>query len=410
MCLARSAHGLAPNHPIFQGPFPVDVLFEDAPTPANYRAFPEGAELPGTLPVWHVDTTDYRSDKTLQPGTVATGYGFADSPDAEVIAGGLNSKGPTAVALGRHASLLLWGFAAEPSRMTPSGQHAFLNSICYIQKFDHAPRLVQRKASGREWSLMRAAKDPAALAQAQADLEYVRGEADGRTLSVDADCKALGIGNRSTALLEHCVAAWERGEDVERTQRVLRRYTDQEFTTAAAWRAWLKASQTNLFFSDRGGYRFFVRPADVRTQLAAQTPLVTDTDPVALSLSVLEAEAKPGDVVTLAVRVTHAPGWHSYASVPSDSPYQTTHLELALPPGFRTVGHWSLPATEPLAEDPRAQTFTGDAVFLQRVRVAATPSTDAVTLRVTVSYMVCDMQRCLPPDELELQATLRVRN
>lgn len=410
MCLARSAHGLAPNHPIFQGPFPVDLEFEDAATPPNYRAFPEGKDLPATLPVWHVDTTDYRSDKTLQPGTVAPGYGFTDSPDAEVIAGGINSKGPTAVALGRQASLLLWGFAAEPSRMTPSGRHAFLNSICYIQKFDHAPRLVRRKASGREWSLMRAAKDPATLAQAWADLEYVRGEGDGRTLSVDADCKALGIGNRDVALLEHCVAAWERGDDLERAQRLLRRYTDQAFATAAAWRTWLTTNAANLYFSDIGGYRFFVRPPDVRSQRAAPAPLVTDANPVALSLSVLEAEAKPGDVVTLAVRVTHAPGWHSYASVPSDSPYQTTHLELALPPGFRAVGHWSLPDTEPLAEDPRAQTFTGDAVFLQRVRVAATPTTEAVTLRVTVSYMVCDMQRCLPPDELELQATLLVRN
>lgn len=410
MCLARSAHGLAPNHPIFQGPFPVDVQFEAAPTPANYRAFPEGADLPATLPVWHVDTTDYRSDKTLQPGTVAQGYGFADSPDAEVIAGGINSKGPTAVALGRHASLLLWGFAAEPSRMTPSGQRAFLNSICYIQKFDHAPRLVQRKASGREWSVMRAAKDPAALAQARADLEYVRGEADGRTLSVDADCKALGIGNRSIALLEHCVAAWEKGEDVERAQRLLRRYTDQEFPTAAGWRAWLEANQADLFFSDRGGYRFFVRPQDVRSRLAAQAPVVDDGSPVALSMSVLEAEAKAGEVITLAVRVTHAPGWHSYASVPSDSAYQTTHLQLALPPGFRTVGHWALPATEPLAEDPRAQTFTGDAVFLQRVRVAATASAEPVILRATVSYMVCDLQRCMPPDEVVLQATVRVRD
>lgn len=395
---------MVPKHAIFQGPFPVDIHLEEAPTPTNYRSFPDGQDLPATLPVWHVDTTDYRTDKALQPGTVANNYGFADSPDAEVISGGINSKGPGAVAIGRHASFLLWGFAAEPSRMTPSGQHAFLNSICYVQQFDHEPMLVQRKASGREWSLMRAMKDPAAFAQAKTDLEYVRGE--GRNQSVDADCKALGLGNRSVALLEHCIGAWERGEDVERSQRLLRRYTDGDFATAAAWRTWLSANQPNLFFSDVGGYRFFVRPASLRSRVLQQTPAATDDErPVALALTVLDAEPKPGSVITLAVRITHAPGWHTYAAVPGDSPYRLTTLHLDLPTGWTTVGRWSLPTTTPLAEDPRVQTVAGDAVFLQRVRVAATAAAEPVTLRATVGYMVCDVQRCLPPAEVELQAT-----
>src|SRR5688500_11692244 len=104
MCLARSAHGLVPNHPLFRGPFPVDLQFEQEPTPKNYRSFADGVALPASLPVWRVETKDYTNDKRLQPGTVAAGYGFADSPDAEVIANGINSKGPAAVALGRHAS------------------------------------------------------------------------------------------------------------------------------------------------------------------------------------------------------------------------------------------------------------------------------------------------------------------
>ncbi len=399
---------MVPKHPIFQGPFPVDMQLEEEPTPTNYRMFPDGKDLPAKLPVWRVDTVDYSSDKTLQPGTVANDYGFADSPDAEVISGGINHKGPGAVAMGRHAAFLLWGFAAEPSRMTPSGQHAFLNSICYVQQFDHEPMLVQRKASGREWSLMRAMQGPAAaFAEAKADLEYVRGE--GRNQSVDADCKALGLSNRSVAMLEHCIGAWERGEDVERSQRLLRRYTDGDFATAGAWRAWLSASQPNLFFSDIGGYRFFVRPASLRDRVLQQAPAATDDEqPVALALTVVDAEPKAGSVITLAVRITHAPGWHTYASVPGDSPYRPSTLRLELPDGWTTVGRWSLPNTTPLAEDSRVQTVAGDAVFLQRVRVAASAATEPVILRATVGYMVCDVQHCLPPAEVALQATIRV--
>lgn len=408
MCLARSAHGLVPNHSIFQGPFPVTLEYEPRPTPDNYRHFPDGVDLPPTLSVWNVDTADYTTDKSLQPGTVASGYGFADSPDAEVIANGINSKGPGAVALGRQASFFLWGFACEPSRMTAAGRQAFLNSICYIQRFDHAPLLVQRKASGREWSLQRVLKDPAALGQAKADLEFVR--ADGRKHVVDDDCRALGIGNRDPRLLEHCIAAFERGEDVERSQRLLRRYTDQQFATAPLWRAWLTAHREALFFSDVGGYRFFVRPRD-EGQLAVQAPApsTSDEQPVAVSMPVLAAAARPGDVLTIAVRVTHAAGWHSYAAVPDGSPYRTTTLQLDLPAGWVPVGRWSVPATVPLSEEPRVQTVEGDAVFLQRVRVAANAAAGQATLQVRVGYLACDAQHCLPPAEATAQCSIDVK-
>lgn len=43
-------------------------------------------------------------------GMVADGHGFEDSPDCERVGGGINSKGPMAVAMGRQANLLQWGF------------------------------------------------------------------------------------------------------------------------------------------------------------------------------------------------------------------------------------------------------------------------------------------------------------
>jgi hypothetical protein len=49
------------------------------------------------MKVWKVQN---KSFPEIDPGLVFDPYGFGDSPDAEAISSGLNSKGPDAVALG----------------------------------------------------------------------------------------------------------------------------------------------------------------------------------------------------------------------------------------------------------------------------------------------------------------------
>ena len=44
-------------------------------------------------------------------------------------------------------------------------------------------------------------------------------------------------------------------------------YTNETFETAAEWRKWLDQNRSQLFFSDVGGYKFFVGP---QTQLTAE--------------------------------------------------------------------------------------------------------------------------------------------
>jgi hypothetical protein len=78
------------------------------------------------------------------------GDGFTDSPDSEVMASGINSKSPTAVALGRQGPFFLWGFSAGPKDMTESGRRVFLNSIVYTAKFDRAPVLVRVTRDSRD--------------------------------------------------------------------------------------------------------------------------------------------------------------------------------------------------------------------------------------------------------------------
>lgn len=66
MCLERSAHGVAPQHPIFDGPFPLTLSYDEAPTPESYRRYVDGVDLPETLPVVHIDTEDYSTSSLIR--------------------------------------------------------------------------------------------------------------------------------------------------------------------------------------------------------------------------------------------------------------------------------------------------------------------------------------------------------
>jgi hypothetical protein len=233
-----------------------------------------------------------RSFPEIDPGLVSDPYGFADSPDAEVISGGLNSKGPEAVAVGRHGNFFLWGFSAQPSDMTPEARKCFLNSICYIKKYDGQKPLVAKTSSGRRWALVyagylkiitdenfisrlfpeelrkRFGKDPEKYMQYyQENMEYLH-MPNGRIV-VDEDVKGLGLSNRKVELLERCIGMLEKGEQRELAMRILKRYTRESFADAKEWRAWLEKNREQLFFTDTGGYKFLINPVATARPVAA---------------------------------------------------------------------------------------------------------------------------------------------
>jgi hypothetical protein len=274
------AHGVVPTHAIFHKPYPVEIKYEEMPTPANYRHWPGGETLGKTMKVWKVQSKKFPD---IDPGLVSDPYGFSDSPDAEVISSGENSKGPDAVALGRHGNFFLWGFAAQPSDMTPEARKCFVNVVHYIRQFDGRKPLVRKTSSGREWALVyagylkqisdeqflkqlfpedlrkRFGKDPEKyVAYYKENLEYLHRA--GNHFVVDEDVKHLGLSNRKVELLERCVALLEAGKEAALAQRILERYTSEKFAEAGQWRTWLDKNRSRLFFTDVGGYRFVVAP------------------------------------------------------------------------------------------------------------------------------------------------------
>lgn len=269
------------GHPIFHAPLAAVIELVKRDTPANYRSWPGGKDLPERLDCWVVQTGVQPQD--LDFGLLATPQGFEDSPDAEKICSGLNSKGFDSVAIGRHANLLLWGFAGDPTQMTESARRAFINAVAYISRFDGDRPLAPSASLAREQLLLwfgfysgakvvpghikdLFAKELWALAAGdwsrletivRADLEYVR--FDGATCVLDEDAKALGKSTRRLELLDAVAAALATNPGDPGARRLLARYLpEQKDVDASSLSGWIARHRERLFFSDVGGYRWFV--------------------------------------------------------------------------------------------------------------------------------------------------------
>jgi hypothetical protein len=139
LCLENFAHDVVQSHPIFHEPLAVDLQFTEQEKPLDYFLYPGTEKLGESLRAWKVQEKNFPE---IDPGLVSSRESFTETPDAEVISGGFNGKGPTSVAIGRHGNYLQWGFSADPTDMTASARAAFVNAICYIYRFDgktHGP-------------------------------------------------------------------------------------------------------------------------------------------------------------------------------------------------------------------------------------------------------------------------------
>ena len=146
LCLEADAHHWVKDHPIFQGPFRVDIRPEMKPTPAGAFEYAKmyGYTLPAETEMWAVQTKSYQTDPSYRIGMVSRPSGFLDSPEAEIISSGTCAKSIDAVAIGRHGNFFHWGFSASPDYLTEAGKAALANAIVYISKFD-GQHIIARK-------------------------------------------------------------------------------------------------------------------------------------------------------------------------------------------------------------------------------------------------------------------------
>lgn len=113
---------------------------------------------------------------------------------------------------------------------------------------------------------------------------------------------------------------------------------------------------------------------------------------------------EPGGTLTLAVRQTIEPGWHTYWINPGDSGEPTT-VEWSLPEGFE-AGPLQWPAPHAIPTGPLTNFgYEGSVLALSELKLpSAELSSGPVTIGAKVRYLVCK-DICIP-EEAEAQLTL----
>ncbi len=150
LCLDDKAHHWNAEHPIFKGPFKVNIqtTVEPTPGPALEVAEMMGETLPEQTEMWLVQTERMTKNPDVRIGMVSRPGGYLDSPETEAISSGLCAKSIDAVAIGRHANLFHWGFAASPSHLTQAGKDVLANAIVYASKFNNQHPIARKFNDG----------------------------------------------------------------------------------------------------------------------------------------------------------------------------------------------------------------------------------------------------------------------
>lgn len=404
MCLGEDAIVWDDSHLVFEGL--ADTIVAKEPPP-NFQYFASILDVPPLVPTLRVlrDTID-------TPGQVTAGFGFLDSPECEIIAGGFNEKTQAHFAVARQGRFLHWGFSGSPEQYTPQGRRLLANCLHYLAHFANdpvrafrttAPRAILRfllsmegwrgiglplemRASMAEQFLrtLFAMEIPAAvygelperLAWLEAHMPYLRN--DGRGWLLDVDAQVLGLAIDDTALLEVCLSA-----PGEHTARIWQRYTGRTMTSVEGERTWLAKHRAHLYFTDWGGYRWV-------SLLEAPAPLpppVAETIPEA---SGTLGAARYGDDIKAMLLLELPPGFHAYAPDSSEG----LPMSIAPGPGFELLGGLELHATE------------GRLSGAVPVMFASRGEGDE--LSVSVRLQLCDSLTCLMPQTLELRCPIQV--
>lgn len=403
MCLAEDAIVWNAAHPAFAGL--ADAMVDKDPPPnfAHYGAILDVPERVATLRILR--------DATGVPGQATAGFGFLDSPECEIIAGGFNDKSQAHFAIARQGRFLHWGFAGSPSQYTDAGRALLTNCLDYLCGFAHDPIRQSRTASPRTILRMllglngwRGAGLPAEIAalmqqqylqqlfggdvpaesfgeQAQR-LAWLDGAAaylrhDGCHWRADDDARAMGFAIDDLALLDACLETADA-----RAARLWQRYTGRLFEDVEAEALWLSRHRPHLYFTEWGGYRWV-------SQLDPPAPLAPSAvQPEARPKATLGA-ARYGETVRATLCLEIPAGFHAYAPGAEDG----LPVRMTFPDDVEQV--------EEVTWQPNDGHLAG--VVLGQFAVRGARDELAVSLRI----QLCDSLTCLPPEMIEVRAPVQ---
>ena len=90
------------------------------------------------------------------------------------------------------------------------------------------------------------------------NFEYIYRE---DTFLIDEEIKLLGLSsNRTMEALQKLIELLGNEKHSATARKLLSKYTKENFETQEQWQVWYESSKDRIYFSDFGGYKFFVAP------------------------------------------------------------------------------------------------------------------------------------------------------
>lgn len=419
-CLGEHVHVPSPVHPVFQGPFAVDLNRSQYARPSEqFLRYAPFTPVPAGISALRVIRTPQQ-----HPGLASSGHSFLEGPDTEFIAGGDNRRSHTYPAIGRHGKFVLWGFTAPAKDLTPEGEALLRNVIVHTAGLAGEQVNVLRYAKPRTVLIsdglgllkdlheepaddrlgpesLRDAWGPTPPAGSDGDLEQRRafwrqnrgylaysGDFSKGHFFVDEDARAWGVANDDISMLHRCLDALTTGEDSERATRLWTRYTGRPVEDPAVERRWLADNEEALYFSDWAGYQWQStrepRPRGYRRGPRRQDRVLADLDAIGTA---------PGRV-RITVDVLVEASWYVYA------PGATEGIPILLYTDEER-GH--------VLQNVRCPEGA-DGLLSGRFRIDAEMITPDSALSVRLRVQTCNKVMCEAPRDLWLATTVTGRN
>lgn len=212
-----------------------------------------------------------------------------------------------------------------------------------------------------------------------------------RGFVVDEDAKSIGISNRDIRLLDECVRMLENGREAGKALRILKRYTNRQFDSAAQWREWMDKYRGQLFFSELSGYKYIGDDLD-------KAPREIYSEEKERVVVVRTEHSGRGEEQEIQIFLDIKKGYHIYASGGEDCPFILTKISFTYPQGVEKSGEMQLPVSEKYAGEDGVRIYQGNVVFVQKIKVSSRGTT-VPEIQCEVDYQCCDAEMCLPPEK-----------
>ncbi len=290
-CLAPVAYDLRPHH-IFRSPIPVDITATTSiPTPEQFAQESKTNATIAVLPLVDGITNYHTVINDYARGWSSHYYEFANLPDVEVFSGGINEQTPHSAAFWRQGNLLHFGFEQSPSLLNAAGHAMLVDAIVYISHFTEDRPIdiclsvfgPDRIAVSRDrvksyftrWPReLTNVFTPATLATFDwhnttnatawfaSERAWIHPNAE-NFLEVDVEAKSLNVVFDAPEFFPKAIDALQDEKTKTAAADVLARYAPEGpgvSADAATWEKWWRENSPYLFYSELGGYRWYVDP------------------------------------------------------------------------------------------------------------------------------------------------------